>query len=186
VATSRLVLSAILILAGSASFIAPRANAQGVTCDGDIVTPESIRLEENNLDVKLELDSASDQPPRFKVTFLDAATGNVQPHIDYNLVITDTSENEIFNAAAVTRQDILHTAEGIVTIPTTLAVDGYGIAIVSVSGINFIPIETQLASFPCIQIPEFPIGAVGIFAAILVTIVATLRLKAIRDTTPRL
>jgi hypothetical protein len=140
-----------------------KISAQGI-CNGDIITPEKITLKDLNLDVKLEIDYPKDQPVKFKVSFLDSATGGIQPHIDYNFVITDASDKDIFNAAAAIQQSTLHTAEGVVTIPSPTTVDGYGKAIVTVFGINFIPHEPHTASFPCVPLQHSSVLLCGIEA----------------------
>ena len=54
---------------------------------------------------------------------------------------------EIFRASSVTGQPLLHTAEGVVTIPYKFDQAGKYLITVSVMGINFIPIRTEVANF---------------------------------------
>jgi len=102
------------------------------------------------LDVNLE--SApnpikSGQETNYKVTFHQKGTDTVQVHIDYDFVILKDNNTEIFKASQQTGQPLLHSTEGIVTIPFTLKESGSYIIRVSVMGINFIPITTEFADF---------------------------------------
>ena len=103
------------------------------------------------LDVKLESTSnpiKSGQETNYKVTFLQKDTDTVQVHIDYDFIILEDNNIEVFKASQQTGQPLLHTAEGIVTIPFTLEEAGNYTIKVSVMGINFIPMATEYADFP--------------------------------------
>ena len=103
------------------------------------------------LDVKLESTSnpiKSGQETNYKVTFLQKGTDTVQVHIDYDFIILEDNNIEVFKASQQTGQPLLHTAEGIVTIPFTLEEAGNYTIKVSVMGINFIPMATEYADFP--------------------------------------
>lgn len=102
------------------------------------------------LDVKLESTPnpiKSGQETNYKVTFLQKGTDTVQVHVDYDFVILKDNNTEVYKASQQTGQPLLHTAEGIVTIPFTLKESGSYIIRVSVMGINFIPITTEFADF---------------------------------------
>ncbi|MDQ4014116.1 MAG: hypothetical protein M3146_10385, partial [Thermoproteota archaeon] len=104
----------------------------------------------STLDVKLESTPnpiKSGQETNYKVAFLQKGTDTVQVHIDYDFVILKDNNTEVFKASQQTGQPLLHTAEGIVTIPFTLKESGSYIIRVSVMGINFIPIATEFADF---------------------------------------
>src|SRR5919198_2175342 len=51
---------------------------------------------------------------KFKITFLQKDTDEVQPHIDYDFIIVKGSKEEVFKASALAGQPNkpLHTAEG--------------------------------------------------------------------------
>ena len=102
------------------------------------------------LDVKLEPIPSpieSGQETNYKVTFLQKGTGTIQVHIDYDFIILKDNTTEVFRASQQTGQPLLHTAEGIVTIPFTLEdPDSYTIR-VPVMGINFIPMATENVDF---------------------------------------
>jgi hypothetical protein len=103
------------------------------------------------LDVKLEPSPnpiKSGQETKYKVTFLQKGTDTVQVHIDYDFIILKDNTTEVFKASRQTGQPLLHTAEGIVTIPFTVKEPGSYTIRVPVMGINFIPMATEYANFP--------------------------------------
>ena len=72
------------------------------------------------LDVKLEPIPSpieSGQETNYKVTFLQKGTGTIQVHVDYDFIILKDNTTEVFRASQQTGQPLLHTAEGIVTMP---------------------------------------------------------------------
>src|SRR6185312_13327332 len=79
---------------------------------------------------------------QFKITFLQPSSQTVQVHVDYDLSISKMN-SEVFRASSSTGQPLLHTAEGIVTIPYKFSQGGEYSVQVSVMGINFIPIKTE-------------------------------------------
>lgn len=102
------------------------------------------------LDIKLESipnPIKNNQEAKFKVSFLKKGTEIVQQHIDYNFIILKNNK-EIFNAAKQTEQPLLHTAEGVITIPFTFHDAGNYIIKITVMGINFIPISAEYAEIP--------------------------------------
>jgi hypothetical protein len=103
------------------------------------------------LDVKLEPTPnpiKSGQETNYKVTFLQKGTSKAQVHIDYDFVILKDNTSEVFKASQKTGQPLLHTAEGIVSIPFTIKDPGNYTIRVSMMGINFIPMATEYADFP--------------------------------------
>jgi hypothetical protein len=83
---------------------------------------------------------------QFKITFLQPSSQTVQIHVDYDLSISKMN-SEVFRASSSTGQPLLHTAEGIVSIPYKFSQEGQYSVQVSVMGINFIPIKTEQALF---------------------------------------
>jgi hypothetical protein len=83
---------------------------------------------------------------QFKITFLQPSSQTVQVHVDYDLSISKMN-SEVFRASSSTGQPLLHTAEGIVSIPYKFSQEGQYSVQVSVMGINFIPIKTEQALF---------------------------------------
>jgi hypothetical protein len=103
------------------------------------------------LDVKLEPTPnpiKSGQETEYKFTFLKKGTDTVQVHVDYDFIILKNNSTEVFRASQQTGQPLLHTTEGIVTIPFTIQEPGNYTIRVPVMGINFIPIATEDADFP--------------------------------------
>jgi hypothetical protein len=102
------------------------------------------------LDVKLEPIPSpieSGQETNYEVTFLQKGTGTIQVHVDYDFIILKYNTTEAFRASQQTGQPLLHTAEGIVTIPFRLEDPGSYTIRVPVMGINFIPMATENADF---------------------------------------
>ena len=103
------------------------------------------------LDVKIESTPnpiKSGQETNYKITFIQKGTDTVQVHIDYDFIILEDDNTEVFKASQQIGQPLLHTAEGIVTIPFTLEEAGNYTIKVPVMGINFIPMATEYADFP--------------------------------------
>jgi hypothetical protein len=85
----------------------------------------------------------------FKVSFDQKSGSAVQPHIDYDFVITQNGK-QLFQASALAGHpnQPLHTAEGVVTIPYTFPQPGSYQVTVTVYGILFNPINPEKAQFP--------------------------------------
>jgi len=83
---------------------------------------------------------------QFKITFLQPSSQTVQVHVDYDFSISKMN-SEVFRASSSTGQPLLHTAEGIVSIPYKFNQEGEYSLQVSVMGINFIPLKTEQALF---------------------------------------
>jgi len=83
---------------------------------------------------------------QFKITFLQPSSQTVQVHVDYDFSISKMN-SEVFRASSSTGQPLLHTAEGIVSIPYKFSQEGEYSVQVSVMGINFIPLKTEEALF---------------------------------------
>jgi hypothetical protein len=114
-------------------------------------------------------------PTNFEMKFLQPGTDTIQEHIDYNFVIKKDGQ-QVFTAA-LPGQPLLHTVEG-VTIPYKFESNGDYTIEVSVSGINFVPISTETATFNVTVTPEFPAGALVAVAAVMgAAVVLSRRLK---------
>ena len=87
-------------------------------------------------------------PALLKVQFLTKGTSTVQPHIDYEIIIKDSSGKQVFAASQLAGQPPpLHTSEGTVTIPYTFQAPGDYAVNVTVYGILFNPIKPESADF---------------------------------------
>jgi hypothetical protein len=129
----------------------------------------------NSVDVLVEPTWNDGGQATFRVSFLRPGTDSLQEHIDYTFAILKDGE-EVFNAG-LAGQPLLHTAEGLVTIPQSpqppyqFPGNGdYSIAI-SVHAINFLPISPETSTFPIMVVPEFPTG--GILVMLLVASITT-------------
>ena len=88
-------------------------------------------------------------PTSFKIKFLTKGTDTTQPHIDYDVIIKDSTGKQVFQASALAGQAStpLHTAEGSITIPYTFQSSGdYSVSVI-IYGILFSPIKPESAEF---------------------------------------
>jgi hypothetical protein len=102
-----------------------------------------------SLDIDLQIQPfpvTQSENSQFKITFLQPSSQTVQVHVDYDFSISKMN-NEVFRASSSTGQPLLHTAEGIVSIPYKFSQEGEYSVQVSVMGINFIPLKTEQALF---------------------------------------
>jgi hypothetical protein len=92
----------------------------------------------------------SNEQTQLKVSFFKPNTEEIQPHIDYDMIISETSTNKtIFQASNQTGQAgiPLHTAESIVTIPFVFPTKGEYIIQIPVYGILFNPIAPESVTY---------------------------------------
>jgi hypothetical protein len=124
-----------------------------------------------------------DNQTQFNVSFLAPGTDNVEPHAWFDLKILDSDGKTVFSITQAVSQNVFHSAEGHVTVPVKLENGSYTIH-VDVLGTpgspQFIPITTETVDFNITVTPEFPVGMLGLVAAVVSgTIVATrLKMKA--------
>jgi hypothetical protein len=88
----------------------------------------------------------NDVNSEFKITFLQPNLQVVQPHVEYDFVISKMN-NEVFRASSVSGDRLLHTAEGTVTIPYKFNEGGQYSLLVTVSGINLEEIKPEKVLF---------------------------------------
>lgn len=87
---------------------------------------------------------------QLKVSFFKPNTEEIQPHIDYDMIINETSTNKtIFQASNQTGQAGIpvHTAESIITIPFTFPTKGEYTIKIPIYGILFNPITPESVTF---------------------------------------
>jgi hypothetical protein len=109
--------------------------------DGGSIT---IKLEPSPNPIK------SNEQTQLKVSFFKPNTEEIQPHIDYDMIISETNTNRtIFQASNITGQAgiPLHTAESIVTIPFTFPTKGEYTIKIPVYGILFNPITPESVTY---------------------------------------
>jgi hypothetical protein len=84
-----------------------------------------------------------------RVSFDQKGGSAVQPHIDYDVTISNAAGKQLFQASALAGHpnQPLHTAEGVVTIPYTFQEPGAHCIKVTVYGILFNPINPETAQF---------------------------------------
>ncbi len=103
----------------------------------------------NSLDIKVEptpIPIRLDDTTKFKIYFYELNSSQIQVHVDYDFVIIKDG-TEVFSAAKKIQQPLLHTAEGIVTIPYKFVSSGNYTLKVLIFGINFIPISPEESTF---------------------------------------
>lgn len=74
--------------------------------------------------------------------------------MDHNF-FTLKDEDVIFSASNRMGQQVLHTADGTVTIPYTFDSVGDYVVHIKVHGINFVPMMEEYAKSPITVVPEF-------------------------------
>jgi hypothetical protein len=124
-----------------------------------------------SLDIMLEQQWTSGGMGRFNITFFHPNTTRLHEHQDYDVLIRQ-GDRQIFSAAAQINQQLLHNVPGTVTIPLEpfkFPENGDYTIEVHVLGLGFppIPINPETATFPITVVPEFPIGMIGIVAALI-------------------
>ena len=102
----------------------------------------------NSLDILVKLTDipSTNKETKFKIFFYQPDTEQIQVHIDYDLLIFKDG-SQIFSAAQQTGQPLLHTAEGMVTIPFSFPSVGEYNVKVNLYGINFIPLNPEEITF---------------------------------------
>jgi hypothetical protein len=109
--------------------------------DGESI---SVKLEPSPNPIK------SKEQTQLKVSFFKPNTEEIQPHIDYDMIINDTTTNKtIFQASNETGQPGIpvHTAESIVTIPFAFPVKGEYTIKIPIYGILFNPITPESVTY---------------------------------------
>jgi hypothetical protein len=134
-----------------------------------------------SLGVLLEPEWSEGGQAKFKVTFQKPGTQTTQEHIDYDLIIKDSSGAQVFKATQLLNQPVLHTASGTVTIPYTFKQNGSYTVEVDMFGILFNPITPENAKFSVNVTPEFPAaGALPVAAAAVMAAGMALKRKLLR------
>ena len=114
----------------------------------------------SKVDIKIEPIWSDGGNVRFKVSFLQPNTSTPQVHIDYNVILTKKDGQSVFDAAKKSGQNVLHTAEGVVTIPQEpdppLKLDNGDYQLnATVYGIVFTPVTPISSTMSTTVTPEF-------------------------------
>lgn len=135
-------------------------------------------LPKAKLDILLEPTWGEDRHANFTVSFLRGGTDVPQQHIDYGFVID--RPGDLADNSAPSCRAVLHTAEGIVTIPCQFQENGDYLVEVSVYSVLFSPVEPESVTFPIKVTPEFPIGNLtGLIALIIASLILMKTLKRV-------
>lgn len=103
----------------------------------------------NSIDVKVEpipIPIIVKDQTKFKISFYQVNSSQIQVHVDYDFIIFKDNK-EMFSAAKQIQQPLLHTAEGMVTIPYQFINPGEYDLKILIFGINFIPISLEESTF---------------------------------------
>ncbi|HEY7735069.1 MAG TPA: hypothetical protein VIB07_09780 [Nitrososphaera sp.] len=133
-------------------------------------------LSGGSLDIMLEPIISNSTDVRFKVAFLNPNSTTLHEHQDYDFVIKQ-GESEIFSAARVLNQPLIHNVEGTIMVPYKFSENGEYTVEVRVLGLGFppIPINPETATFPIQVTPEFPASAIGAVAASMGAVTVMMR-----------
>jgi hypothetical protein len=115
----------------------------------------------------------------FKVSFFNPGTNTPHEHQDYDFRILKDGQ-VVFSAARQTGQALIHNVPGTLTVPYTFQQGGDYVIQVYLGGTGITPIipTEETAEFPIKVTPEFPLGAIGLVAAVMTgTIVLARRFK---------
>jgi hypothetical protein len=133
-----------------------------------------------SLDISVDPQVGQDGQANIKVSFYKIGTKNSQDHVDYNVIVKDSSGKELFDAARSVspNQEFVHKAvEPSVTIPYKFPQSGSYTIVVSIYSIVFVPINPESAEFSINVTPEFPAGAIAAVGVVMAVAMAATRLK---------
>jgi archaellum component FlaF (FlaF/FlaG flagellin family) len=132
------------------------------------------------LDIRIEPTWNDDGNATFKVSFFNPGTDTLHEHQDYDFRILK-DEVELFSAARQTGQTLIHNVEGTITVPYKFQENGDYTIQLYLAGTGIAPtIPTEeIATFPIQVTPEFPVGALGVVAALMTTAIVFARRRKI-------
>lgn len=134
-----------------------------ITVTDDIATfTQSIPAQ--NLDVQLTRSPASpgvEVDTYFKVIFIDKETGRNHAHIDYALSFDDSDGNYMDGMGG-------HTVDGAEYGSFAFDKEDAFTPKVTVTGVDFLPINPETVQFDTVVTPEFPAAIVGVMMAVAI------------------
>ena len=126
----------------------------------DDTVVQSKVIESQNLEVQLMRSPANLHPNDeiyYKITFVDLKTHRNHPHIDFVLNFADSSGNHVDGAGG-------HSVDGQEFAKFKFDKEETLTPTVTISGISFVPIQPEDATFETVVTPEFP--ALGVVVAV--------------------
>ena len=130
-------------------------------------------IESQNMDVQLARNPASpgvNEEIYYKITFIDKGTGRNHPHIDFTLTFNDSAGNYVDGTGG-------HTVDGQEYAVFEFDKEDSFTPAVTVSGVEFIPINPEIVTFDTVVTPEFPLGVAAVMASALGAIALYMRKK---------
>lgn len=131
-------------------------------------------IDNQNMDVQLARNPANpgvNEEIYYKITFIDKETGRNHPHIDFTLTFNDSSENYFDGTGG-------HTVDGQEYAVFYFDKEDTFTPAVTVSGVNFIPINPVTVTFDTVVTPEFPpLGVAAVMISALGAIALYIRKK---------
>jgi plastocyanin len=148
-----------------------------ITVTEDIATFTKT-IEDQNLEVELSRSPANPgvgDEIFYKITFIDTQTGRNRPHIDFTLIFNDSSSNYVDGVGA-------HTVDGQEIATFKFDKKDEFTPIVTVSGIDFVPLGLEPIVFETLVTPEFPVGLVGLgMAGVVISLTIVFKRKIVQD-----
>lgn len=144
----------------------------------DDIATSSRTISNQNMDVQLMQSPANpgvSEEIYYKITFIDRETGRNHPHIDFTLTFNDSSDNYVDSAGG-------HTVDGQEYAIFNFDKEDAFTPEVTVSGVNFIPINPETVKFDAVVTPEFPpLGVAAAMASAIGAFALYMRKKASSD-----
>jgi hypothetical protein len=139
----------------------------------DDISTFSRTIENQDIDVQLTQSPSNpgvNEEIFYKLTFIDRETGRNHPHIDYTLTFDDSSDMYVDGTGG-------HTVDGQEYAVIKFDREDAFTPAVTVSGVDFVPINPETVTFDTVVTPEFPLGIVVVMASILGAIALYMRKK---------
>lgn len=138
-------------------------------------------IDNQNIDVQLTQSPANpdvNEEIFYKLTFIDRETGRNHPHIDFTLTFNDSSGTYVDGIGG-------HTVDGQDSAIFKFDKEDAFTPTVTVSGVEFIPINPETVRFDAVVTPEFPLlGVAAATASAIAVIALNRRKKASSDQLP--
>ena len=144
----------------------------------DDIATFSKTIANQNMDVQLTQSPANpgfNEEIYYKITFIDRETGRNHPHVDFTLTFNDSSDAYVDGMGG-------HTVDGQDYAVFEFGKEDVFTPTVTVSGVEFIPINPETVRFDAVVTPEFPpLGVAVAIASTIGAIALYMRKKASSD-----